>query len=402
MTYMHRFSALLVVLVTLATSPQLFAAPRIEDVLPADTSLLLMVEDMPALLEQGSENPLVAVWNHERVRTVLATTRRVIKVDYLDGLLEMGLGYPLKDVLADLPGQAALAVPKLQGGLGESPSFGLMARVEDPQRVKDVMDFLLEFAAQRAPEGVQLNNVDEEYIGEVLHLQQIVQDKDVSEGLGWAIVNGMAVIAQPKAYLQELVASIKQGEAESPWSQTDAYQRVRSWAPESDLLLYVNGDGFSHLVKSYLGVGETAEQVEDQEPQVVTLSTIVSELSDVLHVDNIDGLYLAGSLRAEVTVLEINLLYHENNGLLRLLAYEPGPVTLPDFVPDDATNVTVSLFSLPAVWTALKETAEQMKTLERPYARLQAQLQGVSQQAGFDVEKALLSSMGDEVVTWPR
>ena len=151
----------------------------------------------------------------------LGPTRRRIQVDYWDGLLEMGLGYSLEEFLAGLPGQVVLAFPELESAFGENPSFGLAAHVGEAQRVSELMSFLLEFTASRAPEGVEYQDTEEEFFGEILHLQQVVRGREVSEGLGWAVVDGVAIVAQPKAYLQELVASLKKGRADEPWSGTD-------------------------------------------------------------------------------------------------------------------------------------------------------------------------------------
>ena len=284
------------------------AEPRIEDLLPARTELILLVGDMPALLEQWSGNPLAELWNDERMRSALDATRRRVQVDYWGGLLKMGLGYSPEEFLAGLPGQVALAFPELESALGEHPSFGLVAHVGDVRQVSELMSFLLEFRAARAPEGVEYQDLDEEFFGEVLHLQQVVRDREVSEGLGWAVVDGVAVVAQPKAYLQELVASVKQGRADKPWSETDAYKRIRYWTPESDLLVYMKGEKLPYLVRSYLGLDGTETQPEDEEEnsQLVALETFSTQLSETLLADNIEGLYVAGSLKDDVTVVELS------------------------------------------------------------------------------------------------
>jgi len=376
------------------------AEPRIEDLLPARTELILLVGDMPALLEQWSGNPLAELWNDERMRSALDATRRRVQVDYWGGLLKMGLGYSPEEFLAGLPGQVALAFPELESALGEHPSFGLVAHVGDVRQVSELMSFLLEFRAARAPEGVEYQDLDEEFFGEVLHLQQVVRDREVSEGLGWAVVDGVAVVAQPKAYLQELVASVKQGRADKPWSETDAYKRIRYWTPESDLLVYMKGEKLPYLVRSYLGLDGTETQPEDEEEnsQLVALETFSTQLSETLLADNIEGLYVAGSLKDDVTVVELNVLYGQDMGLIRLLAYEPGPIPLPAFVPEDAENVTISLLNLPALWTALRESAGRIDGLEGLNGELQTLLQAMSQEAGFDVEKALLSSLGSQII----
>lgn len=399
MEYLGKLTAVLL----LAAGPAFAgtqAEPRIEELLPAGTELVLLAGDMPRLLEQWSVNPLARLWNDERMRTALRTTRRHIQVDYWDGLLEMGFGYTLEEFLAGLPGQVALAFPELESAFGEYPSFGLVAHVGDAQQVSELMSFLLEFTASRAPEGVEYQGLDEGFFGEVLHLQQVVRGREVREGLGWAVVDGVAVVAQPKAYLQELVVSLKQGGAVEPWSETDAYERIRYWTPESDLLVYLKGDKLPYLVRSYLGLGETEIQPEDEEAnaQLVAMETFSTQLSNTLLADNIDGLYVAGSLKDDVTVVELNVLYRQDTGLIRLLAYEPGPIPLPAFVPEDAGDVTVSMLNLPTLWTALRDSAGRIDALDGTNGEVQALLQAMSEEAGFDVEKALLSSVGSQLV----
>ncbi len=315
MKHLRKTTSTLVVLVTTALSPQLSAEPRIEDLLSADTGLVLLVDDMPELVQKWSENPVAEVWNHDRVRPVMATARRVLQAEHWDGLMKMRLGISLKEFLSELHGQAALTVPDLTAGLGEATGFGIFARVEEPHRFREVMEFVAEFAAQRAPEGVQYSSVDQEFFGEVLHIQQIIRDKEVSYGLGWSMVDGFAIVARPKAYLEELVASVKQGEAEAPWSRSDAYQRLRTWAPAPDLLIYVDGAGLRPLVKGYLGIDEAAEpSAPGGEPQPFTYGTFIRQLVDAFQVENLDGLYLAGSLGVDMTALEANQLYHDNEG----------------------------------------------------------------------------------------
>ena len=70
MGYLHKITAVLL----LAAGPASAGSqiePRIEELLPAQTELVLLVENMPRLLDQWSENPLARLWNDERMRSAL-------------------------------------------------------------------------------------------------------------------------------------------------------------------------------------------------------------------------------------------------------------------------------------------------------------------------------------------
>lgn len=362
--------------------------PRLETILPAETSLLILVEDAPTLLSEWPESPLGQTWADPQVTSFLAPMRASMKIDRWEGITREATGYPLSKILESFTGQAAFVLRDFDLGSPDehNPSFALMAHVGDKHEViRELLAMDLKRSRKEAPEGVQVRELEEEFEAESLHVRQLLTDDEVEEGLGWAIVDGTYFMAEPKAFLQELVDAAKAGPPTGLGSSTQ-FQKLKRRTPASDVLLYVNLQSFVPALRASL------QDEQEANPMGVTAEALI----DALSLETLEAFYISGKVTRVETALDLGLLYRGDRGVTRLLAYQPGPPKLPDFFPAGTAAASVANFSIPNTWEALKEILQTMNPMLS--GMLDASLQQLSATAGFDVELNLVGSLGKTVV----
>jgi hypothetical protein len=388
---MRKASVLLLLLalgsgVALAEKP-----PRVESVIPADSAMLIMVEDAPEFLASWPESQLGQVWNDPQMKRFFAPLREEMEVDRWEEITHEATGIPLSKILAGLTGQVALVLRDFPDGPeDETESAALIAAVGDEAMIQALMQAELAQQREDAEEGVEIREIEEEFQGETLHVRQTVTADDVTDTDGWAIVDGLVVEAQPKAFLQEMVANVKRGTAETPWASTAQFRKLKARTPSSELLVHVNIESLMPMMR------EAAQQSPDDPPSPFGQLSPDAMISG-LALDKIQGAYLSTNSTREVTSIDAGVLYQENKGLVKLLAYEPGPVKLPHFLPEGTASAGVSNFSIPKMWDGLKEVFQGINP--GMAGMMTMWLQQLSTAAGFDLEQGLFGSLGDSMVS---
>jgi hypothetical protein len=370
----------------------------LDAVISAESDLVLLVESVPNLVKNWSEGPLALTWKDPQVMRFFAPLRDEMQVDRWEELTEEATGYTLTDILDSFVGQAAFVLPDLrdvaaaEGGEDRLPRMAVVAEIgQNRETIVGLLTKDLERQQREAAGEVQYREIEEEYEGETLHIRQTLSGESLEEHGGWAIVDTFAVTASQRDYLEELVANLKRQGSPTPLSGTDAYRKMKRRTPESDLLLYLS----FHNIPGILV--EVLEGEESEEAQPNPLGLQPEAVVTALGLDAVEGVYLSGLSMGGATQIEFGLLADPGAGVSKLLAYLPGPVSLPAFIPDQAVSAGASNFSIPALWDALKEIIRGVNPGLLAFAEMQ--LQQLSTNAGLDIERGVMESLGTSLVT---
>ncbi len=368
-----------------------------DSIVSAESDLVLLIESVPNLVKNWSESPLGLTWKDPQVMRFFAPLRSEMQIDRWEELTEEATGYALPDILDSFVGQAAFVFPDLrdvEAPEGDEDYLPRMAVVADIGENREIIVGLLNKDLERqqgaAAGETQYREIEEEFEGETLHIRQTLSGESLEEHGGWAIVGTIAVTASRRDYLEEFVASLKRGGAQAPLSGTDAYRKLRRRSQESDVLLFLSFRSIPGLVLEAL-----EEEPEEAQPNPLGLQP--EALMAALGLDAVDGVYLSGLSTKDSTQIEFGLLADPAAGISKLLAYLPGPVSPPAFIPVQAVSAGASNFSIPALWEALKEMIGGVNP--GLLAFVQMQLQQLSTNAGVDIERGVMGSLGTSLVT---
>jgi hypothetical protein len=387
---------------TALLSPAAFAADqRLEAMLPEDASFVVLIEDLPGFLESWPESPLGQMWNDPQVKKFFAPVRESLAIDAWEERVKGEVGYSLSEVLESFDGQASLIAPDFRSILeaektGATPPFAVMARVDEDSHeiIEALMTYDLEHERSKADEGTEIEDVTEEFQGETIHVRRVTTETGVDESFGWAIVKDWVIAAEPRSYLQDLTAMLKKGSNGSALDDSAAFRKMRERTPESDLLLYVDIESIAPMLREEMEKNEAAADPEAPEnPMGITPDGLMKALD----LENLQALYFASTVGKQATEVDAGLLYRENKGLVKLLAYTPGPVELQGILPDDVISAGAANFSFPDMWDSLQEMLTQMS----PMMGMMLQMQTPTPDGGDAINplQAFFSSLGDKMIT---
>jgi hypothetical protein len=337
------FTLVLFVTIAAAATP---AADRIEAIIPADTDMVLMIDDVPRFLERWSESPLGRAWNDPQMKRFLAPMREDMEIDRWEEIVRGETGLELDEILGAFTGQVALLLPNLQqiieAAEDEDPEqVAVLAEIgKDDEVVRRLLELDLDSSRDELEENEKLEELEEEFQGEILHVRRLTTADGEEESEGWAIVEGFAVMAEPKSYLQQIVAALKERASDSPLKENPGFRKVRGRVPATDLLLYFNFNAVLPMIEET--IKRDLDNPEGPNPMGLTGQAVL----DALAFDAIQSLFLSTTMLDGATHIDVGLQYTANRGLIKILAFEPGPVQLPGFLPDDAVEASVANFSL--------------------------------------------------------
>jgi hypothetical protein len=384
--------------------------PPLESIVPSDTAMLMLIDEMPAFLETWPKTPLGEAWNDPAVKRFLAPLRESMEIERLDEMTRETTGHDLTEILDGLTGQLLVIVNDAGAILDEGedviPDIAVIAEIGDHQAMfRDLMARDLEQMIEEAEEGEQIVEIEEEFQGQTLHIRRSVSSERTEDLDAWAIAGDVMILAEPASLLKETVGNLKDGAA-APISETAAFRKMRARTPESDLLIYVNAEPFLPLIEEALkksfsqgGGGPPAATADTEGAEPATPSPFQVDpqaMYDALGLDVLEGLYISTRVGEGATDVDFGLSYSGDEGILKVLAYAPGPVQLLEFVPEDVIEASVTNFDFSEAWQALRELLESASP--EMAAQFSAQLQQMTQVTGIDLEKSLISSLGDNMV----
>lgn len=372
----------------------------LDQIITAEADAMLMVQDISSLRAAWREHPLV----HDMEQLSLAEWFGPLlsqpgsggdNAGYQQVLDEFGLN--LDSLFELFPGQAGLALYNLSDMLlqkAERPDLVILANFSGSA---EQLDALMQIQFKRNAQAQQSVNpaiehklIQEQFMGQTLYLDEVFDGEKTYIEDGYALVDGIFILASPAERLRATVESIKT-ENGQPLARRAAYQQVGEASGQVDARFYLNVEAFAPDLSEEL-------RTQTMPAPMAMFGVSGPSLNTALALEALQAFSLDFKLQAAGVTAHSALIYREKAGLLSLLTYAEGALPQAGFVPVGALSSSVSLFDLSAMFTQL-EAILGTASPSAP-ALLNIQLQQIKTRTGVDLRRALLGNFGTEIVSF--
>ncbi|MDQ8208139.1 hypothetical protein QEH52_11510 [Coraliomargarita sp. SDUM461003] len=311
-------------------------------------------------------------------------------------VLEHEFGLSWDELYALFPGQLSMAwfnVPELLLQQAERPDIMVLAEYTGDV---DQLDTLMQVQFERNAKSQQALNpaiehtmIEETFMGETLYFDETYDGEQTYIEDGYALVDGVFILATPEERLRSAVEAIKDG-PDAPLGEQAAYLRAREEGGRGDLELYFNLEALMPPLN---------EALLDKLLQggALMLGLNADSLNNMFALESMQAAFMDVDLVDEGLEVHSGLIYHEQAGLLRLLAYTDEPLPEARYVPNGVFSTSITNLDV----GDLLAQFETLLTTASPNLRAQfdAQLQMVHSNTGVDFRSAILENFADDVVS---
>lgn len=389
---------LLTTLLAVCSSSIATALP-FQEMIGEDVELFVSIRSLTDLREQWSEHPMAEIFKDESLIELFdhLSDSEEAEAESAGVFEEMENIFGLsEDEFFELfPGQVSLAFYNVSDQLlqnDERMELTLMTEFSgDAERLDELMQIQFERNAemQKAVNPlVEHEMVDETFMGETLYFDETFDGETTYVEDGYALVDGILVLATPESRLREAVEIIKEG-AETSISSSGLYKRSREHSGRGDVGVYLN------LVELMPPVNATLGKLPIY--GALTLFGITSQsLESALSLESIEGFFLDFDIVPDGVLGYSGILYSEKSGLLSLFEYVDGELPEARYVPDNVLNSSITLFDLSAMYSSLEE----MLSTASPHivSMLDIQMQTIQADTGVDLRAGMLENFGTQIV----
>lgn len=378
------------------------AAPQLSRLVPATAPVVLHVRSIADLRAGWAGSSHARAWQDPEIRKFLAPLIASMN-DGEEGFaaeLRKDTGMTPEEFFALFSGEAIFAIKDLGPiSAGEDAAPRMFFAVDCGDSAGKVKALITAAAEKSREEGE--TEVEEEFQGETLHVTVAEEDGARVEKQAWALVSGVFMVGEPKVVLQEAIVAIKKGGVADPIADHPALAGLYRKSPDTHVVMHVGLDSIISMVVSMLE--STAGQTDDEgnptgpAAKLAQLGLTPQGLFHTLGLDALRSLDSSVTFRERETVVEGDLAWTEQRGLLRLAAMGEPPVARPEFIPDSWVSAGVDNFSLPRAYTALMETLAEVSPAIHGMVR--QQIMGMNAQLKIDLDRDVFGSFGDVMVS---
>jgi len=375
------------------------AAPvALTRLVPADAVVVLHTRDLAAARTGWAGTSWARAWAEPEMRRFFAPAIALME-DPETGFassLRRETGLSFEEFLALFAGEAICALQQLPSP-GAAPSPEVLLAVDlasaDP-RVEKML----------SRSGASASETTEEFQGETLHIRSrpaLDGTGAPAEGEAWAIVDQVLLFAQPKAALQQAIVALKRGGRADSFAEHPSCQSFYKRSPDAHVLLHI---GLEELIRSALAGLEASADLKDPEGRPVGPAAWLGSygltprgLFDALGLGALRDASLGVSFAESEIVAEMDLRWSEQRGLLKLAAWGPAPVAFPEFIPDSWDTATIdNLSARHAIESLLAMLVDVSPFID---GMVRQQIQNMNTELGFDIQRDLIGSLGDTMIT---
>ena len=392
------------VFLTLATwlpaSPKLPLANLVDD----QTLLALAVSDAPALLRGWDASPLAATWSDPQVVKVLAPLREQMQVDQWDADTQAATGLSVRELLGLVEGEVLFTLPSFDFSQANSKSLPPFLLALEVGASGHKLEKILADAAEKHA----LKEETETFAGVLVHVRPLSAPREADADadaagatpaetraprtFAWALVEGVWLISTTKERVFTAIDAVHQGGLSASLGASERFQRTRQRVGPAQALAYLNLPAIYPLIQEAV-VASKAKSAG--KPNALGLDP--EAVLKALGLDVLGEAYAALTLEPTQARLDTGLAYTEERGLVRLIAYQPGPTSQPDWVPAKWPNVSTARFSVPKAYAGLEALVNAVSPML--FGMAQGQLRSFDKKLGVDLRRDLIGSLGDDVVT---
>ena len=391
---------LLTTLITVCSSYMVAALP-LQQMIRDDVGLLFNIRNLTELREQCSGHPMAGIFQDESLqewfkslngseKSEEESTGFFVEMENVFGLSE--------DEFFELfPGQISLAFYDISNQIlrnGKPMEFIFLAEFSgDEERLNELAQIQFERNAEmQKADNPQIEHemVEEIFMGETLHFDETFDGEKTYVEDGYALVDGILVLATPESRLREAVEAIKEG-MKNPISDFGPYKRSRERSGRGDVGVYLN------LVELMPSLNTALEQSPIYN-SLAFFGVTAQSLQSALSLESLEGFFLDFDMVADGILGYHGILYSEKSGLLSLLEYVEGELPEARYVPDNVLNSAIMSFDLSAMYRSLEEilgnASPQVINL------MDIQMQTIQANTGVDLRAGILENFGTQIVSF--
>ena len=372
-----------------------------DTIITSDANMLVSVADISDLREAWKKHPLVKDFGQAKMGEMFmalmdeSTGEEEDESSFEKTLAEFGLE---EEELYELfSGQAALVVYNLENMVLEDSDAMDIALMADFSGSEERLDELMQIQFERNSEAQKEENpemehewIREQFMGETLHFDQAFDGEETYVEDGYALVDGIFIIATPEERLRSMVESIKSG-GDDTLARSEAYRRAGEYSGPSDILFYLNFESFLPALNEAM-----VEKV--MKGGMAMLGVTGKSLDSALSLESLQAFSLSATINKESIRSHSSIIYREKAGFLKLLTYGAGPLPTAGFVPEGILSSSVALFDLSEMFSEL-EALMGAASPSAP-ALIDIQMQQMKTNTGVDLRSALLENFGPEIVSY--
>jgi hypothetical protein len=364
-----------------------------------DVDVYFSLRSMAGASEDWAEHPFAVVLEDSEVQAFfepLMKREGESEEERATEVLKNEFGLSWEEFFELFPGQLATAfynLPELLLQQAERPEFVIMAEYAgEPEQLDALMQIQFERNAEshRAIHpAVKHRMIEESFMGETLHFDETFDGETTYIEDGYALVDGIFILATPEARLRSAVEAVKEAPA-SPLAENGTYLRSREEGGRGDLELYIN-------LEAILPPLNAAMLEKAMASGVAMFGISAQSLEAALSLESLQAVFIDLDLIDEGLRAHSGVVYREKAGLLALLTYADEPLPEARYVPKGVFSTTVTNFDFGRMLAEL----EALLTTASPMMRTQidAQLQTIRTHTGVDLRYAFLENFGGDLAT---
>jgi len=367
------------------------AAVPLVNLVGDNTALALSITDTPALVRGWDASPIAKTWDDPQVAKFFAPLREKMMIEEWDAKAKEATGSTVRELLALADGEMLLAVPAMNfDALKQSdvPPFLLAIHVGDhAAKIEKIMAV--------AAEKATVHEQTEVFSGATVHIRPLKAEKDGEpdakpESFAWAIVDGVWLVSAEKERVFSAVDAVKNGGVDAALGKSVRFLAARERAGDDQALFYLNLAAIYPVVREAVAARKAGSKPN---PMGIDPENVLGALG----LDALGEVYGAINIGEKDTRMDFGLTYTEERGLLKLLAYQPGPSPQPAWIPAKWPSVATLKFSPPQAYEGLEQLLDSISPMLSGMA--QGQITAMNRKLGVDLKRDLIGSLGSDIVS---
>lgn len=386
--------------VAAAAAASSLQAKPFDRIIDAGSDVTLMVENVTELHEALESHPFRDFLEAEGSAHLFEIFLSGADEDEASSFLKVAeerFGLDAEELLALFPGQISLSLDSIiemfEGEL-ERPDVLIMAEFSgDASRMNELMQIQFEHNAaeqKKANPLVEHQMIERSFLGETLYLDETFDGEQTYIEDGYALVDGIFILASPVARLESTVEAIKSGN-EAALARDSHYLRSQEMSADASIQVYCN-------LRSLLAPLEAILANVQNAGGLAYLGVSPDRIWTALGLEYWDALWLSVELIDDGARVSSGLQYTEKQGLLQLMAYTSEALPEAPYVPESAMMSSLSCFSISEMFVAFERFVNQLSP--NLGQMLNLQLLNLQSRTGVDFRSGFLNNFGTSIVSY--
>jgi hypothetical protein len=372
------------------------AAVPLVNLVGDDTSLVIYVTDLPALVKTWPGTPWVKMWRDDQVQKYFAPLRAQMKVDEWDDRFKANTGYTLAGLLDFATGEAIFVLPDLGTVIAAGKNkadLPLLVAIEIGGNGAKIEKLIADEEANDKEKN--FTETTEDFKGVTLHVMGMAAPKATEpQHLGvWAIAGGVLYVCPSKDFLQQTLVAARQGGHDNALGKSDGFMQMRQRAGTAELIFYANLKAMVPAAQKAIA-DQKAAQAAGQPPTMSLFDPVT--IFHALGLDAANELYLTAHVGESSTDINSGFTYNERRGLAKLFEYADGSPSRPQFVPAKCFSVFSARASVKHFFASLEAVVNDISPIF--FGMYQSYLKSYNDRLGIDLKRDLIGNLGDQLV----